>query len=75
MLTLLLFLIVHKTHADFQKPTTPTTPTAALHKPSEMETSLTARPIEMRRKITEESIERVVQDIEKLKLRERASKP
>lgn len=60
---------MHKTHADFQKPTTPT----SAHSPkqtSDMAASL-SRPIEMRRKITEESIERVVQDIEKLKLRER----
>ncbi|KAL0143471.1 translation initiation factor eIF 4e-like domain-containing protein [Mucor lusitanicus] len=47
---------MHKSHADF-KPTTPTTPT------------LTLRPIELRTKITEESIEKVVQDIERLKLR------
>ncbi|KAI7888593.1 translation initiation factor eIF 4e-like domain-containing protein [Mucor mucedo] len=58
---------MHKTHADFQKPTTPT----SAHSPkTDMAASL-SRPIEMRRKITEESIERVVQDIEKLKLRER----
>jgi hypothetical protein len=62
------FILVHKTHADFQKPTIPTS--AHSSKPSDMATSL-SRPIEMRRKITEESIERVVQDIEKLKLRER----
>lgn len=58
---------MHKTHADFQKTSTPTTPTYHRHQ-SEMEFSL-SRPIEMRRKITEENIERVVQDIEKLKLR------
>ncbi|KAI8090767.1 translation initiation factor eIF 4e-like domain-containing protein [Thamnidium elegans] len=56
---------MHKTHADFQKPASPN-----VYKSCDMATSL-LRPIEMRRKITEESIERVVQDIEKLKLRER----
>jgi hypothetical protein len=61
---------VHKTHTDFQKPaSTPTTPT--LTRPSDMALSLSSRPIEMRRKITEENIDRVVHDIEKLKLRER----
>lgn len=67
VLTTCIFLLVHKTHADFQKTSTPTTPTYNRHQ-SEMEFSL-SRPIEMRRKITEENIERVVQDIEKLKLR------
>lgn len=47
---------MHKSHADF-KSTTPTTPT------------LTLRPIELRTKVTEESIEKVVQDIERLKLK------
>ncbi|KAI9357150.1 translation initiation factor eIF 4e-like domain-containing protein [Pilaira anomala] len=58
---------MHKTHADFQKPASPNLYTKSS---SDMATAL-SRPIEMRRKITEESIERVVQDIEKLKLRER----
>lgn len=58
---------MHKTHADFQKPASPNVYTKSS---SDMATAL-SRPIEMRRKITEESIERVVQDIEKLKLRER----
>jgi hypothetical protein len=62
--------LVHKTHTDFQKPSsTPTTPT--LYKSnshSDMALSLSARPIDIKRKITQESIEQVVQDIERLKL-------
>jgi hypothetical protein len=53
-----LLSLVHKSHADY-KPTTPITPTAYM----------SLKPTEMKRKITEESIERVLQDIEKLKLR------
>ena len=57
---------MHKTHADFQPSSTPTTPT--LHQTKHME-SILSRPIEIRRKITEENIEKVVQDIEKLKIK------
>ncbi|KAI8644270.1 translation initiation factor eIF 4e-like domain-containing protein [Parasitella parasitica] len=52
----LFYFKMHKSHADF-RPATPTTPTLKLN-------SFESRP-----KVTEESIEKVVQDIERLKLR------
>lgn len=72
---------MHKTHADFQKSSsTPTTPTLYTNINTSYKSNnnnnndiITLRPIEMRRKITEENIEQVVQDIERLKLLKNSS--